>query len=64
VVKLNLIAFSLLYLLLSNLTYSSAQDKKTGLEEMFAIFSEEEVVINVKTILTYAFRRWLRDGED
>ena len=41
-VKLNLIAFSLLYLLLSNLTNSSAQDKKTGLEDIVLIVVGED----------------------
>ena len=44
--KFILIAFSLLCLLLSNLTYSFAQDEKTGFDEMFAIFTEEEIVIS------------------
>ena len=44
--KFNIITFSLTCLLLSNLTYLFAQDKKTGLEDMFAIFTEEEIVVS------------------
>jgi hypothetical protein len=45
-IKLKLITFLLLCFILSNLTHSSAQDKGTGLEDMFAIFTEEEIVVS------------------
>lgn len=32
--------------MLSSLVNSSAQDEETGLEEMFAIFTEEQIVIS------------------
>ena len=44
--KFNLIVFSLLCLLHSNLTHSSVQAEETGLEDMFAIFTEEEIVVS------------------
>ncbi len=39
-------AFLLLSTLLSNLTFLYAQDEETGLEDMFAIFTEEEIVVS------------------
>ncbi len=44
--KFNLIVSLLLYFMLSNLVNSSAQDEETGLEDMFAIFTEEEMVVS------------------
>ena len=38
--------FLLLSILLSNLTHLYAQNKETGLEDMFAIFTEEEIVVS------------------
>ncbi len=43
---LNFVLFLLLNLILSTSEESYAQSKEAGLEEMFAIFSEEEVVIS------------------
>jgi outer membrane cobalamin receptor len=45
-IKFNTIVFPLLFFVLANLTDSSAQDEKTGLEEIFAIFSEEQIVVS------------------
>ncbi len=44
--NLNLITFSILCLLLSNLTHLSTQDEEAGLEDMFAIFTGEEIVVS------------------
>ncbi len=44
--KFNSILFLLLSFMLFNLVSSFAQDEKTGLEEMFAIFTEEEIVVS------------------
>ncbi len=44
--KFNFILFSLLSFMLFNLVNSFAQDEETGLEEMFAIFTEEEIVVS------------------
>ena len=44
--KFNLIAFLLPCFMLSSLVNSSAQDEETGLEEMFAIFTEEQIVVS------------------
>jgi len=44
--KFNLTMFLLLSILLSNLTHLYAQNKETGLEDMFAIFTEEEIVVS------------------
>jgi outer membrane receptor for ferrienterochelin and colicins len=44
--KLKLIMSLLIYFMLSNLTHLSAQDEETGLEDMFAIFTEEEIVVS------------------
>ena len=46
IVKLNLIVFLLLYFMFSNPTLLSAQNEETGLEDMFAIFTEEEIVVS------------------
>ncbi len=43
---MNLTTFSLLCLLLSNLTHLSAQDEEAGFEDMFAIFTEDEIVVS------------------
>ena len=45
-VKINLIVFSLICSVLSSLVDLSAQDEGTGLEEMLAIFSEEQIVVS------------------
>ncbi|MHC4269498.1 MAG: TonB-dependent receptor plug domain-containing protein, partial [Planctomycetota bacterium] len=45
-VKINLIVFSLICFVLSSLVDLSAQDEGTGLEEMLAIFSEEQIVVS------------------
>ena len=45
-VKLNLIVFLLLYFMVSNPTLLSALNEETGLEDMFAIFTEEEIVVS------------------
>ena len=44
--KFNLILYSLLSFMLFNLVNSFAQDEESGLEEMFAIFTEEEIVVS------------------
>ena len=44
--KFNFILFSLLSFMLFNLVNLFAQDEETGLEEMFAIFTEEEIVVS------------------
>ncbi|MFQ5714405.1 MAG: TonB-dependent receptor plug domain-containing protein [Candidatus Scalinduaceae bacterium] len=44
--KFSSILFSLLSFMLFNLVSSFAQDEETGLEEMFAIFTEEEIVVS------------------
>jgi iron complex outermembrane receptor protein len=44
--RLNLTLFLLLILTLSTIENLHAQDKETGLDEMFAIFSEEEIVVS------------------
>ncbi len=44
--KFNSILFSLLSFMLFNPVNSFAQDEETGLEDIFAIFSEEEIVVS------------------
>ncbi len=44
--KFNLIALLLPGFILSSLVNSSAQNEETGLEEMFAVFTEEQIVVS------------------
>ena len=44
--KFNLLLYTLLCVMLSFLANSFAQDEETGIEEMFAIFSEEQIVVS------------------
>ena len=45
-IKFNSILFLLLSFMLFNLVNSFAQDEETGLEDMFAIFTEERIVVS------------------